>query len=290
MGTNKVLTKTVEEFMADFVPVNTPVLPLFLGKSQAYSQDVGELKFRRLSAVGDIRSKHITPKDTEIKQISIMDGKKSFKKYFLASQILNSQIQDQEGAADIISQVLDEQLIHMDSIFMTGEGTSSSDVLNNGLFYSADSNYTLESSTEVQKDGDDNYLSDLHAKMMVTAEKADQVAGRKLMLIYGSTIKPLFDSVYPTGVRSFKAVLQEVLGPNWNVIKIPDASTPSGKAGWIAANLDQCKLHYTVLPNLMAQGLNEEKMHYWFNFIMGSCMLDVLAKNGVIQQPATLEA
>jgi hypothetical protein len=290
MSTNKILTKSVEQLMSDFVPVNTPILPLFLGKSQAYSQDVGELKFRRLSAVGDIRSHHITPKDTEIKQIAVMDGRKTFKKYFLASQYTSSTIQDQDSASDIVNQILDEQLIHMDSIFMTGEGTAGNNVVNNGLYWSGDSNYTLETSTEVKKDADDNYLASLHAKMMVTAEKADQVAGRKIMLVYGSNFKPLFDSVYPTGVRSFKAVLQEVLGANWNVIKVPDASTPSGAQGWLAANLDQTKLHYTVLPNVLSQGQNEEKMYYWVNFMMGSCMLDVLAANGVVRQPATLEA
>jgi hypothetical protein len=290
MSTNKILTKSVEQLISDFVPVNTPIMPLFLGKSQAYSQDVGELKFRRLSAVGDIRSKHITPKDTEIKQIAVMDGRKTFKKYFLASQYTSSHIQDQESASDIVNQILDEQLLHMDSIFMTGEGTSASNVINNGLYYSADANYTLESSAQVNKDGDGNYLADLHAKMMVTAEKADQIAGRKLMLVYGSNFKPLFDSVYPTGVRSFKTVLQEVLGSNWNVIKVPDASTPSSAQGWLVANLDQVKLHYTVLPTVLSQGTNEEKMYYWVNFMMGSCMLDVLAANGVIRQPATLQA
>lgn len=290
MATNKILTKTVEQLVADFVPVNTPIMPLFLGKSQAYSQDVGQLNFRRLSAVGDIRSKHIQPKDTEIKQIAVMDGLKSFKKYFLASQYTSSTIQDQESASDIVNQILDEQLLHMDSIFMTGEGTAANNVLNNGLYWSADANYVLETSTEVQKDADSNYLSDLHAKMMVTAEKADQIAGRKIMLVYGSNFKPLFDSVFPTGQRAFKSVLGETLGSNWSVIKVPNASTPSGAQGWLAANLDQCKLHYTVLPTVLDQGTNAEKMYYWVNFMMGSCMLDVLAANGVVRQPATLEA
>ncbi len=291
MPTNKIITKSVEQMMSDFVPVNTPIMPLFLNeKSQAYSQEVGELTFRRLSAVGDIRSKHITPKDTEIKQIAVMGGSKVFKKYFLASQYTSSHIQDQDSASDIVNQILDEQLLHMDSIFMTGEGTAANNVINNGLYWSADSNYTLETTTEVQKDTDSNYLADLHAKMMVTAEKADQVAGRKLMLVYGSNFKPLFDSLYPTGVSAFKAMLRESLGDNFDVIKVPDASTPSGAQGWLVANLDQTRLHYTVLPTLLKSGENDEKMYSWFNFMMGSCMLDVIAKNGVIRQPATLEA
>lgn len=290
MPTNQIVFKTSEQMMADFVPVNSAIMPLFLGKSQAYSQDVGELNFKRLAAVGDIRTKHITPKDTEIKQISVSSGTKKFKKYFSAQQFVSSQIQDQEGASDVVSQVVDEMLLQQDAIFMTGEGTDASTALNNGLYWSQDPNYTLETSVAVAHDSNANYLADLHSKFMVTAEKADQVSGRKLLMVYGNLIKPQFDSVYGTGVRAFKSTLQEVLGANWNVIKIPDASTPSGANGWIVVNLDQVKLHYTVLPGLMAQGLNSEKMYYWFNFLMGSCMLEVLAKNGVIRQPATLAA
>lgn len=288
--TNKIALREVEQFMSDYVPVYQPIYPLFLGKSQQYSQEAGKMDFRRVQTVGDIRAKHITPKDTEIRQISVKEGAKTFKKYFLANQFTLSQFQDRQGVEEVVSQVLDEHQVHMDDMLLLGEGTSASTMINNGLYWSDDANYTLESSAEVLEDANDNYLADLHTKVMVNVQKANQVAGRKVIIFYGSSILPLVNSVYPSAVAPFKGVLQGVLGSNYSQIQLPEACTPSGANGWIIANLDQCKLHYTTLPQLMAQGQNEEKMYLWFNFLMGSAMLEVLAADAIIRQPATLSS
>ena len=74
MGTNKVVLRSVEEVMADYTPVYQPLYPLFLGKAQSYSEEAGQLTFKRLEAVGDIRAKHVTPKDTVIRQIGAKEG------------------------------------------------------------------------------------------------------------------------------------------------------------------------------------------------------------------------
>lgn len=285
MNTNKIALRTVDEFMSDYTPIYQPLYPLFLGKSQSYATEVGKMDFRRVQTVGDVRAKHITPKDTEIQQIAVMEGKKTFKKYFLANQFTSSHVQDRQGWEEIIAQVLDEHQIQMDELFLFGEGSSNSTMLNNGLFWSNDPNYTLESSVEIALS---DRLYDLHAKVVSTAQKANQVAGRKVVIFYGSDILPLFNSVYETAVKPFKVALQEVLGSNYSLAEMPEASTPSGANGWIIANMEQTKLHYTILPKLLSQGSNEEKMYYWANFIMGSCMLEVLAKHGIIRQPATL--
>ncbi len=290
MPTNKIALRTVEEFMADYVPVYQPIYPLFLGKSQQYASEVGKLDFRRVNAVGDIRAKHITPKDTEMRQISVMEGKKSFRKYFLANQFTLSEFQDNQGVEEVVSQVLDEHQVQADELFLLGEGTSGSDVVNNGLFWSGDANYTLNGSTEIQDAGTDDFLGDLHAKMVSTAEDANQIAGRKVMIVYGTLLLPQFNSLYASSSRPFKQVLAEVLGPNYSLVVLPKAATPANANGWISANLDQTKLHYTELPQLLASGSNEEKMYLWFNFMMGSMMLEVLAKDGIIRQPCTFEA
>lgn len=287
MSTNKIALRTVEEFMGGYVPVYHPLYPLFLGKSQAYAPEAGRLDFRRVQTVGDIRAKHILPKDSEIRQIAIMEGRKSFRKYFLANQFTLSDFQDQQGVEDVVSQVLDEHHIQADELFLLGEGTSNSDVINNGLFYSADANYTLENSEAIAASGDTG-LSLLHSAITTTAQQADQVAGRKIIVIYGLDLVPYFNGVYQNSSAAFKAVLQDVLGDDYSLVVLPRASTPASVNGWIVANLDQCKLHYTALPQLLAQGNNEEKMYLWFNFMMGSTMLEVLAKDAVIRQPITL--
>lgn len=285
MPTNKIVLRSTEEFMSDYTPIYRPIYPLFLGKSSQYEKEVGKMDFRRVNTVGDIRAKHITPKDTEIRQVSVNEAKKTYKKYFLANQFRLSTFQDRQGVEEVVSQVLDEHQIHQDELFLLGEGTSDSTMLNNGLYYSDDPNHTTESSVEIASS---NRLYDFHTKVVATAQKANQVAGRKLIVFYGSNILPLFNSVYDTAVKAWKASLAEVLGANYSFVELPEAVTPSGANGWIVANLDQTKLHYTAFPQLLAQGVNEENMYLWFNFLQGSTMLEVLAKHGVIKQPATL--
>lgn len=288
MPTNKIALRTTEEFMSGYTPVYQPIYPLFLGKSQQYAQEVGKRDFRRVEAVGDIRGKHITPKDTELRQVAVMEGKKTFKQYFLSNQFRLSQFQDRQGVEEVVAQVLDEHQIQQDELFLLGEGTSASTMLNNGLFWSGDPNYTLETSAEVQKDANDNYLFDLHTKIVGTAQKADQIAGRKVIILYGNVL-PYFRSLYTGAARAFRAVLAEAL-PAYSFVELPEGVTPANANGWIVANMDQCKLHYSALPSLLGQGNNEEYMYLWFNFLLGSSMLEVLAKNGIIRQPSTLEA
>jgi hypothetical protein len=160
-------------------------------------------------------------------------------------------------------------------------------MINNGLFWSNDANYRLESSSEVAAGTAADHLKDMHTKIMVTVAIADQMAGKKALVIYGTTACAKFDSLYANTDAPFKRVLQEVLGTNWSVVKMPDAVTPSSTNGWIACNLDAVKLHYTTLPVLKAQGFNEEKMYTWHNFLMGSMMLEVLVDDAVIRQPVT---
>jgi hypothetical protein len=145
-----------------------------------------------------------------------------------------------------------------------------------------------ENSATVDGDSVDP-LIDLHKKVMANVNDADQLAGQKIIMFYGSTIVPYFDGVYAATSIPFKKVLQDVLGAGYRLMKMPEAVTPSGANGWLIANLQQTKLHYTVLPQLKAQGINEENMYSWHNFMMGSCMLEVLASGGVIKQPATVD-
>lgn len=283
--TNKIVLRSVDEFMADYQPIYQPLYPLLLGNSQSYTSEVGKLNFKRMEAVSDIRAKHVTPKDTEMQQIGAKESSKSFKKYFLANQFVRSQLQDGQQDEDIIKQVLDEHQLQMDEIALLGEGTSDGTVVNNGLFYSGDAYHTTESSTEVAHASD--RLIDLHASIMANTFKADQVSGRKAIVFYGSTALQELDSIYSASGRAFRASLSEALGANYSIVKMPTRVTPDSVNGWIIVNLDQVKFHYTVLPQLRAQGVNEEKMYTWHNFIMGSCMVECLAQDAIIRQPAT---
>lgn len=287
MPTNKVELRPIEQFMSDYTPRYQPIYPLFLDNSQSYPEQTGKLDFRRVQTVGDIRAHHITPKDTEIKQVAVTDAKKSFKKYFLANQFQISQLQDQQGTEETIARVLDEHQKQADELFLFGDGTSAGSVANNGLFYSDDSNYTLENSAQVAAV---DRLFDLHAKILASATKANRTSGRKVLLMYGEDVLTQYNGLYKDAVKPFKSVLSEVLGSNYTPAELPSEITPAGVNGWIVANIDQIKTHYTVLPKLKDQGSNDEKMYNWFNFLMGSMMVEVLASNAIVHQPVTFEA
>lgn len=288
MSTNKLVLRSIDEQMADYSPIYQPIYPLFLSKSQQYSEEVGKINFKRLEAVGDIRARHVTPKDTDIRQIAVKEGSKTFKKYFLANEFAQSSLQDTQQVEDVNAQVLDEHQRQMDELLLLGDGTAANNVANNGLYWSADSNYVLESSQEIDTDADP--LIGLHNQVIANAQDADLVSGRKLIMFYGSTVLAKFNGLYSASPVPFKRVLAEILGPNYSFAQMPADVTPAGAAGYIIANLDQTKLHYTTLPGIHAQGVDERKMEVWTRFLMGSCMLEVLASGAVIRQPITFEA
>lgn len=285
MPTNKVQLRTVEEFMSGYVPTYQPLYPLLLGKSQAYSEEVGKINFHRLEAVGDIRAKHITPKDTEIQQIAVKDSYKTFKKYFLAKQYVQSSLQDRGDIEGVVSQVLDEHQKHMDDLVLLGEGTSASTMINNGLFWSGDSNYVLNNSDELDNAPDTQ--GQLYDSILAAWNQGADVAGSKAVIVYGSTALSKLDSLIPEQAVSARSLLEPVVG---KIVRMPSAVTPSGTNGVIVVNRDQVKLHYTVLPSLKDQGVNAEKMYSWHNFMMGSAMVEVLASAGIVRQPWTFEA
>ena len=283
MSTNKLVLRDVDEVMADYTPTYQPFWTILLGKAQAYPEVVGKLNFRRLEAVGNIRNQHYNPKDTHIHQISAVEKTKTFKKYFLASQYVQSVLQDREQNEDVVKQVLDENNKLMDDLVLLGEGTSASTMINNGLYWSADPNYLLENSSALDATG--SHLPALHASVISEKLKADVVAGKKVVVFYGSTMLSKVCSIYAESSVPFKQALQASLGANYSIAELPSEVTPSGANGFMIVNLDQVKLHYTTFPKLADQGVDNRNMEVWHNFLMGSAMVEVLAYKGVIRQP-----
>ena len=287
--TNKIALRSVEEFLIGYKPAYNPILPMFLNNAQQYTVEAGKIDFKRADTVGDIRAKMVGPKDTEMHQIHSKEGTKTFKKYFFGAQYIQSQLQDTKGYEDVIAQVLDEHNKQSDELFLLGEGTSASTMLNNGLFWSADTNYTLKTSYEVQKDTNGKHLADLYTKIVSIVQDADEVDGQKLVMVYGSDMIAKYNGLLTDTSSALSKVLSDAL-PAVSFAKMPASITPASTNGFIVVNLDQVKLHYTLLPAIKGQGINDEKMYAWTNFLMGSSMLEVLALNGVIRQPLTFAA
>lgn len=287
--TNLITLKSVDQFLADFKPTYKPLVPSFLPAGKQYTIEEGKLNFKRVEAIGDLEAKHFGSKDTEMHTISAKPGSKVYNKYFLAAKFIHSQLQSAEGVETVNAQVLDAHNKQADVLFLTGEGTSNATVKNNSLFYSQDPNHTTLASYEVKKDTNDNYLSDLYEKVMSVYEQADIVEGQKMILFYGSETLKKYNGLFVETKTSLSKTLADAL-PGVSIKKIPAAVTPVGQEGILVVNMDQIDLHYTTLPIIRSQGVNQENEYAWTNFLMGSFMVDVKAKDGVIRQPFTYQA
>jgi hypothetical protein len=285
-ATNKVVLRTVEQFMAGYNPTYQPFYPLLLRNSIAYPQEVGKINFHRLEAVGDLRARHITPKDTEIFQIAVRDSSKTFKKYFLGNQYVQSLLQGREDLEGIVAQVLDENQKKQDDLVLLGEGTSASTMINNGLYWSNDTNYILNNSAQIDNAPDTQ--GQLYSKIVEIWNQQRDLSGPKTLVLYGDTLLTKYDSLIPEQAVSVRSLVEEAIGQA--AVRLPSVVTPSSANGIIVVTDQQALMHYTVLPSLKGQGVNEEKGHSWHNFLMGSTMLEVKAYGGVIRQPLTFEA
>lgn len=291
--TNKIAMRTVEQFLTDYKPNYSPIMTLFMGNAVQYAADVGKVDFKRATAMGDIRSKMLGPKDTEIHQIASNEGTKSFKKYFFGSQYVQSELQDTQGYEDVVAQVLDEHNKQNDELLMLGEGTSNTPgataPINNGLYWSLDPNYVLKASAEVAKATDGTHLADLYAKVSALLQESNDVDGQKLVIFYGATTLAKYNGLFAANSTAFAKVIADA-NPGVSFARLPTSITPAGASGVMIINLAQTKLHYIMLPGVHSQGTNEEKMYAWTNFLMGSSMLEVTALGGVIRQPLTYAA
>lgn len=285
MSTGKIVLRDVNEVMADYKPSYQPFWPILLGNSRAYPEVVGKVNFKRMEAVGNIRNQRYTPKDTHIHQINAVEKSKTYKKYFFASQFIQSIHQDREQNEDVIKQVLDEANKFQDDLVLLGQGTSASTMVNNGLFWSNDPNYLLESSSALAST--DNHLPALHASVVAEKIKADTVSGRKVIVFYGSTMLLKLSGVYGTSSVPFRKALQEAIGANYSITELPAEVTPANANGFMILTLDQILLHYTTPPKMDDQGVDGKNKEVWHNFLQGSTMVEVLAYKGIIRQPHT---
>lgn len=286
MSTNYVQLRTIEQFMAGYTPRYSPLYPLVMDRAIQYPLDAGKINFNRVETVGDIRAKRFGAKDNIMEQVAAKVGSKTFKKYYMANQFAISHLQNQEGVEQVLAEVLDEHQKQFDDLLLLGEGTSASTMINNGLFWSDDPNYVVNSSVEV--DSTDRLL-DFHNDVLVTVTQADLVAGRKLLIFYGSNILPLYNSLHVAAAQPVKSVLQQVIGPDYTTMALPSSITPASSHGWLIVNRDQIAVHYTRVPGIDSQGSDDRAKEYWFNFLMGSVMVECLAPGAIIKQAATLE-
>lgn len=275
--TNKIVFRSVEEFMSGFTPRYTSLMALFLTGAKQHEAAVGEAKYSKVSAMGDIRNRVVTPKDTELHQIGAGPSSKTFKKYFLGSQYIQSNLQDRQGYEDVVAEALDEHNKHNDEIFLGGDGQ------NNGLLVSSDANFTARSSASMAD------LDALYNKIVEQALIANEIEGQKVLLYFGDTMSTKFNSLFGDNKVPFNEAVggSEAL-KEYDFIKVPTSVVPATlTSGFAIVNMGKIQVHYMILPEVNNQGTNDEKNYAWTNFLQGSSMVDVKTKDAIILQPLT---
>lgn len=281
--TNKIEFRSVTEFMASgYTPQYTPLMSLFLDGAKQHEAVVGEAKYTQISALGDIRNRIITPKDTELHQIGAGPSSKTFKKYFLASQFTQSNLQNRDGYEDVVAEALDEHNKHNDEIFLSGGGQ------NNGLLVSSDANFILRSSTAMAA-GSDTHLTSLYNELVSEALSANDIEGRKVLLYWGATMSTKVNSLFAATSKPFSQALSEAEAlKDYDLIKVPTAILPAGFTdGFAIVNMGKIRVNYIFLPEVNDQGFNAEKNYAWTNFMQASSMVDVKALGAIVVQPLT---
>lgn len=277
MNTSHIGTADIEKMNDSFIPAYAPLFSLFLGKSEEYEAKEGNVTFKEVETVGDVKAKRIGPKTTELELINTRVSKKVFNKYYHGIKYTVSELQTDESFQKTINQVLDEHSKQFDEIFVTG------DSLNNGLLASTDSNYVLKSSVNVGTTLAAKQAA-LLAKIAEILEDMKSIAGAKTIYYYG--ISDVMNSVDANGLP-FKRILMDVLGEEVEIVKIPTEALGSFAAlkGFAVVCQDQVTLNYTALPQVKASDMNQEGGYRWARFLSGSSMLEIDAKGAVQHQP-----
>lgn len=281
MSTNLIISQTSQEFLSGYTPVYSPIYPLFTQGGQQYAMQAAERTLRRAVALGDIRTKRYSPKDTEVKHFNAGPQDKTFKAYLNVVRFTHSVFQDASGVPDILSQALEEHQKAQDELLYFGDGATDGAQVNNGLYFSSDANYIKESSTSLSAT---NQLLLFH-QAVVSEARAVSVGGSRSIIFYGDTCLAALDSLHADGGGAVVAGLEDVLGNEFDLIRSPKGLTPSGENGILVVNHAQVKTHYVTEPVILDQDTDRKEMQAWANFVQGSMMVDVAAYGGIRKLP-----
>lgn len=280
MSTNLIISQTSQEFLSGYTPIYSPIYPLFTQNGQQYALQAAERTLRRAVALGDIRTKRYSPKDTEVKHFNAGPQDKVFKAYLNVVRFTHSIFQDASGVPDILSQALEEHQKAQDELLYFGDGATDGAQINNGLYFSSDANYVKESSSSLSAT---NQLELFH-QAVVSEARAVSVGGERSIIFYGDTCLAALDSLHASGGGTVLGNLIEVLS-DFNLIRSPKGLTPSGENGILVVNHAQVKTHYVTEPVILDQDTDRKEMQAWANFVQGSMMVDVAAPGGIRKLP-----
>lgn len=280
-----ILTK--EEYLEGATLTYAPVI-LALAKKQSHDVKLDKVTFKSVDVEQDsIVAFPLTKEATEVRHIKAGDSAKTFNIYVKGAKYIQSLRHGVSALPKLHNRVLREYSKLYDVDAMSGDGN------NNGLLVSADSNYTTNGNVEIPAvgAGENQFPKVLALVDLVNSLKAQIDASHMSQNItifyYGDDVVKLMGTITQENETPVSKLLEAAWeGARW--IKIPTAVLPEGAGqGLLVVADDLVTLHYCQEPTIENDGTNAEDNYYYANYVMGSTMVDVEEKDGIIKQPIT---
>ncbi len=279
---------TKEEYLQGADLTYNPVI-LALTKKQAHDVKLDKVTFKSIDVEQDsIVAFPLTKEATEVRHIKAGDSSKTFNIYVKGAKYIQSLRHGVSALPKLHNRVLREYSKLFDADAMSGD-----DGKNNGLIVSNDENYTTNDNIEIPAvaEGENQFpkvLALVGVINKLSAQVDDSHMSQNITIFYyGEDVVKLMGTITQENETPVSKLLEGAwAGARW--IKIPSAVLPEGAGqGLIVVADDLVTLHYCQEPTIENDGTNEEDKYYYANYVLGSTMVDVEEKDGIIKQPLT---
>lgn len=282
--------RTKEEYIEGSSISYIPSILAIPNKS-LFALDVNKINFKEFKIEKDsVNPSFLTPEMTEIAVAKASSQIHSFIPYgkgikFRKDQLQNSGLNVQGMHNDIIR----ELSIQFDRLALTGDGT------NNGLITSTDSNYITQTSAEIPAISGDGFNRILKAREIavdLNLKVNDLTASSSLTIyFYGEALIKFLGQITANQETDVRSHIQRAFaGKSVNFVEISALALPSSLAlgnGIVVVSNDLTELQHAGLPDLTAQGVNDEDDYYWARYFFGSSQIRPTRSGAVIKQPIT---
>lgn len=263
---------TPEELRSNFVPTYNPFFSIIPNR-QAHSVIYQDVKIQTSQTLSDTLARKVGIGDTEMAQVISGRRTKNFNKEFLAIKYKVNTKQDQSDYQDIVNRVVNDNLRQFDKEVFRGTD-------NNGILISSDPDHVTNNSFAMTD------LDTLYEGINTVLLQAENELGNgmKTVALYG-TLRTLANTFNTDESDTFLNILRRQFS-NTQFVEIPTGLIAS-ETGFLVMSNDYVKMHYTQLPQALANGVNEEDSYVWTNIGYGTANIECAAPASIIVQPKT---
>lgn len=262
---------TAEELRSNFVPKYNPFFSIIPNR-QAHSIVYQSVNIQTSQSLGDVLARKVGIGDTERAQVISGRRTKSFNKEFKGIKYKVNMNQDMSDYQDIVNSVVNANLKQFDREVFRGSD-------NNGLFISSDPDFH-ENSGVAMTDLDSAYAGINDVLLEAEIELGN---GMKYIAPYGD-FRTLLNTFNTNEQDTFLNILKRQFS-NVQFVEVPAGLVDSGEKGFLCIASDYVKMHYTQLPQALANGQNIEDNYVWTNIGYGTANIECAAPKAIIKQP-----